>query len=290
MINNNSISIGLNPLVGQEFFDTLMAYDNFIRDFFFGLYHCIGGKTLSRNNEINRLIKFDTYDYPANILFNHYYDEDQVLMDIDQVMNIVNLKHITVLDPALSPIIKRKFPEIEVQLSVRFWDWGRFPNPIARLPEIQSMGIDVVNVSGKLSYNDFEFINKVHELGMLVKFITDEGCIVGVDCNYSRFQGFNDFMCRPNPFQRRTCSSGCFAVQEKYKWMDIATNDLYKESLQYYPKIDIFKISGRARRLDYITYLLSYWTSDDKTTYINTHHGSIDISNQIGRASCRERV
>lgn len=280
MIKTKSISIGFNSFSGQAFFDMLTAYDDYIRDYFFGLHHAIAGDVIDGNHEYNVLESCDTYDYPANLLFNNFSDDFQFKRDIQMIKEVTNLKHVTILNPMLAEVIRKEFPDLEIQLSVRFWDWGRFSKPICRLPELKSMGIDVINVSGSMSYNDIEFMNRVHELGMKIKYITNEGCIIRKDLNYEHLDGFSGKMCRTNPFSVSACYSECVNVTNRYPWMQLAANEIYKETLKYFPEIDIYKISGRHRYVDYLTRHLEYWTSDQPTNYIYTVYDRIDISDK----------
>lgn len=278
MIKDHSISIGFNSYTGQAFFDMLTMYDNYIRDYFFGIRHAITGDILTADGELQLLSSCDTYGYPSNVLFNNFGDDHEYIKDIEKIKDITNLKHVTLLNPRLAGFIRKAFPDLEIQLSVRFWDWGRFAHPICRLPELKSMGIDVINISGAMSYNDIEFMNRTHELGMKLKYITNEGCIIRKDLNYENLPGFCGKMCRTNPFSTCACYSECINVTREYPWMQLATNEIYKETLKYFPEIDIYKISGRHRYVDFLTRHLNYWTSDEPTKYIYTIYDRIDVS------------
>lgn len=278
-IKENSISVGFNPSSGQDFFDSLTMYWNYIHDYFFDMSRDIAGNHLKVGSVYSILSKCNTYDIPANLLFNNYSSFDEYHDKIKMAMDVTNLKSVTVLNPDDAVIVKNNYPQLETHLSVRFWDWGRFPNPIARLEELKSKSIDVINISGAYSYNDFEMIDRIHDLGMKVKFITNEGCIINKDFNYSQFPEFRDCMCRTNPFSAYACWSQCRFVYQKYPWMELSRNNIYKESLQFYD-IDIYKISGRHRSISTMINYLNYWTSDNPTSviYPSWTYG-IDVSN-----------
>lgn len=277
-IPKHSISIGFNPDNEQDFFDVLSMYEDYVYDYFFDIDRSLVGNHYDRNSVLELLSNCNTYDIPANLVCNTHMEPENYIEKIQAVKDIINLNSITVLNPEISNWIKSKYPELKVHLSVRFWDWGRFKNPIARVKELKDMGVDVINVSGAYSYNDFELMNYIHELGMKLKFIVNEGCVIRKDFNYSQFPEFTDNMCRTNPFSIHACKSDCVPVRRKYPWMTLTNNNIYKESLKYY-NIDIYKISTRHRSIKDVIELLSYWTSDDDTSIINQQFFSaLDIS------------
>lgn len=277
ILQPKSITIGFNPIYGQEFFDTISMYDKYVDGYFFSADHYIDGRKFNKSEIYEILRSCNTYNYRGNLLCNNFGEDTDILEKIRIFKEIINLTSVTVLNPDIGKNIKELFPDIEIHLSVRFWDWGRFKDTISLLPMIRNMGIDVINVSGAYHYNDFTFMNKIHELGMKVKFILEESCIVRKDINYSDLPGFETAVCRANPFSTISCQFGmCERVIDIYPWMEFARVPIYKESPQC-KYIDIFKLSSRFRSIEYITLQLNYWTSTDRTRFLYLYYDRLDI-------------
>lgn len=277
MIPEKSISIGYNPFHGQAFFDLLSVYDRYIKEFFFGVNHQLDGSTMNQQEQYEKLCKVDTYGYPANLLLNNVGEVNDLWEKIERYKEIVNLKGITLIEPEYGPLIKERYPNIELNLSVRFWDRNKFLHPIYRLDWLQKYGMEVINVSGSYSYNDHALMKEIQDRGMKVKFITNEGCIMNRMYNYTELPECERYECCPNVLNHVVCYSECVQVYKRYPWMRFANIDIYKESLDYY-SIDIFKISGRFRDINYLTNMLNYWIYAEKTDSIWHHQSLIPIN------------
>lgn len=275
-IRDNMLSVGFNPSSGQLFFDTLLIYQKYIKEYFFDISNGFNGLKYDPKVMINRIKQYDTYAIPANLLFNNHHSFISYRDKIEALNGIVNLRAVTILNPEDAKTMKDSYPDIEVHLSTRFWDWGRFKNPINTLNNVVNNGcIDVVNISSPYSSNDYELIQMIHQLGMKVKYIANDGCIINKDSNYSKFNNFRDCVCRPNPFSESACQCTCYEVTNEIPWIELCKSFLYKESLHFYHgNIDIIKISGRHRSIDYIIKYLDYWTSDKLSDHIimSYHH------------------
>lgn len=273
-----SISIGYNPKHGQKFFDLISAYDKYIKEYFFGVSHGLDGSTMDTVKEFKELSKIDTYGYPANLLVNNV-GECMHLWDlIEQAKNIVNLKGITLIEPEYGPLIKERYPELEINVSVRFWDRNKFPHSLYRLDWLQKQCMaEVINVSGAYHYNDHVLMKEIQDRGMKVKIIVNEECLINRSFNYTELPGCIQYECCPNVVNRWVCFSECINVLKQHPWMMFSDVTLYKEQLDYY-SIDVFKISGRTRSLEILTRLLNYWTNDDKTTIMLNNRFYIDVS------------
>lgn len=271
-INEKSLSVGYNN-GGQEFFDELKKHESFIHSYFFSLTEDMKGGKFDTEKVIRILKDSDTYNIPANLLFNiRSIDESIIESSIERIMGDVNLEAVTVTTPDFARFIKEKYPALKVHLSVRFYDWARmdfiqnsYPNgetdKIAQLPLMRDV-IDVINVSGRNSYNDLALIEACHENGIKTKFIINEGCITRNSRNYKNFPGFENTSCSGSP-----CGRVCDDVTDVYPWMDLARINFFKESLQFF-KHDILKISTRCNTMKGIKNILSYWTSDIPTQYV----------------------
>lgn len=276
-IPKNSISIGYNPYHGQSFFDLLSVYEDYIKEFFFGVNHQLDGAVMNSDAEYEGLCKVDTYGIPANLLINNVGEVYDIWDKIERYRSILNLKGITLIEPEYGPLVKERYPELELNLSVRFWDRNKFLYPIHRLDWLQERGMEVINVSGSYSYNDHALMREIQDRGMKVKFITNEGCIMNRMYNYTELPDCEKYECCPNVLNHVVCYSDCVHVYEKHPWMRFADIDIYKESLDYY-SIDVFKISGRFRDINYLTHMLNYWIYAEKTSEIWNHAKIIDIS------------
>lgn len=287
--NGKILSVGYNSgysqLQTQTFFDILNEYSSYIHSYFFSLSHALNNGRYIPKEIIEKLKKANTYNIPGNLLFNTttYYNKDIGVYSrlINAIKDYVNLKAVTVLSYEDGKTIKESFPELEVHLSIRFWDYN-----IARIKEYSfsdmSKYIDVINTSGSRSYNDHNLCKDIHDTGMKVKFIVNEGCIVGQDSNYNNFLEADssckdkkildclDYKSESERFNIRcsqVCKKTCDKVYQLYPWMELCRTNIFKESLQYFD-YDILKISTRYANLDYVRQELEYWTSDETTSYL----------------------
>ena len=259
-IKDHSLSVGYNN-TGQEFFDILHKYEKYIHSYFFSLLDRLEGDIFNRDTAeflAYNLYRNNTYNIPANILFNNKYSFDHWEEIIDLVYNKINLKYATVYNPIDGYLIKNKYPDIDIHLSVRFWDWNYRSNMNEKLNNIPDY-ISTINISGVYSYNDFEFIKACKNKGFKTKIIANEGCIINRDTNYSTFPECENLLCWNE--QHKICNTNCIKIRNKYQWMELATVDLYKESLKYYD-IDYIKLATRFNDNILIHNLLEYWTSD----------------------------
>ncbi len=278
-IKPKSLSVGFNIMNGQYFFDTLSLYDKYIKEYFFSVSEGLCGEPYNSNLFIETLGKLDTYNIPANIIFNNMNSFDNYEKTINILKSLINVKSVTILHQEQAEKIRNKFPELEIHLSVRFFDRGKLSSNIAPIKSCKDI-IDVINISPSFSYNDTKLIDIIHEYGIKVKILVNEGCIINKSDNYCMFDGFTESTCNINPFSSYPCQSVCIEVRKKYPWTQICTNYIYKENLKYI-NYDIIKISGRILNLKKVTNQLTYWTSSDKTQFLNLRdEGPIDISDK----------
>ena len=271
-IKEHSLSVGYNN-TGQEFFDMLYMYEKYIHSYFFSLTDRLEGDIFNEKTAkyfAEKLVSCDTYNFSGNMLFNNIYSFEKWEEMFNMVIDKINIKSVTVLYPEWGIIIKEKYPDLEIHLSVRFWDWKLYEEKYKTYEDtLKNMigNIDVINISGSFHYNNFIFIEKCKELGFKTKFIVNEGCIVNRDKNYSLFPGFENKKCWGET-QNSVCKTNCALIRKEYPWMELSTVDIYKESLKYYENIDILKLACRFNDLKYINNLLMYWISDAPTSFI----------------------
>ena len=269
-INDHSLSVGYNN-TGQEFFDLLKCYERYIHSYFFSLTEGMRGDQYNIQAIFDNLRSSNTYNFPANLILNTYHSETKWDMLISIAKDITNLKSVTVLSLEIAKLIRIKHPELEIHLSVRFWDWQDNPNCISIIKEKESefkKYIDVINISGCWSYNDYQLSQIIKDIGIKTKFIVNEGCINKRYSNYINFKEFSINRCYDKP-----CNFYCKKITNMYPWLDLTRITLYKESLKYY-NYDILKISTREQSNDNIEKLLRYWVTDYDTSFIY----GIDIS------------
>lgn len=274
-VKNESISVGFNYDNGQYFFDLLNQHREYIHSYFFSLTETLNNDKLNPDRMIENFKSYETYGIPGNLLLNHRQSmrmNNQLgICDemIAKLRYIINLKALTVRDLALAIDLKKRYPDLEIHLSVRFWDWDTHPiSSLVRFLETGSVYrfIDVINVSGTRSYLDHQLIDKIHSWGCKVKFIVNEGCIINRMDNYNKLPGCEYYDCRNSNcgiYPRK-----CDLVFQEHPWMILSKINLFKEQLQYYD-IDILKISGRSLNINSLEYFINYWASDGITDHID---------------------
>ena len=267
-IKDHSLTVGFNPISEQKFFKLLKRYEKYIHSYFFSLTHGLVGNKYNPKDILAILGKCDTYNIPGNILFNTYESEEKWEKQIELVKDIINLQGVTVLTPEIGRVIKEKYPDLEIHLSVRFWDWHEeksthelFEENIDIFKEV----ISIINISGFRSYNDHELRNKIKDLGIQTKFIANEGCITRKNYNYNNFPEVKDLECLS---QYKNCDRICEKIVfKKIPWLELCRVNFYKEQLQFYD-YDIIKLSTRNQYTDAAAIYLDYWTSDEKSSFI----------------------
>lgn len=287
-LKEKQLSIGFNPKLGQTFFDLLNnpKHRKYIHSYFFSLNTQFPGDGSGKNlytapSEISELIKnLNTYDIPANLLLNDKYAENNRLKFLNMVKDIINLDAVTVLSLNAAKEIKKIYPNVKVHLSVRYFDWAIEDFVISgkelsinearkiiweKTNEIIDSNkefkyIDVINVSGAYSFNDFDLFSKIKNAGIQTKIIVNESCLAN---RYLMFKHFEN---------TKSCYDGncgeCYALEKYHQWVNLTRNDIYKESIKYYHDIDIFKLSLRGANLEETERVISYYTSDEKTSFI----------------------
>lgn len=259
-VKDHSISVGYNN-TGQDFFDLLNNYRNYIHSYFFSMKETMKGSALDPEEVFATLKAADTYGIPGNILFNsRHADTNNWEYWIDKIVNDVELSSATVMSVTEAEAIKKKYPWMELHLSVRYYDWGYGDNMLQQLPDMVGK-IDVINISGRNCFNDLPLIQACHDVGIKTKFIVNEGCITHQMNNYRNFPAFRNGTCNGHP-----CPRTCDDVVKMYPWMMLTRINLFKEAVQYFG-YDILKISARSISLDATKWMLDYWASPRRTDY-----------------------
>jgi hypothetical protein len=272
--------VGYNTDLGQQFFDLLHEYDEYIHSYFFSVherfYSNPNQTQLNYDEVIDDIAKLNTYNYPANLLFNSFNFINDKVYDymINRLLESgINLKAVTVVDLELGKKIRDEFPQLEIHSSVRYFD-NYLKNDLKIDPKefINHLDdfvgiIDTVNLSGIYNMFDHDIQNRCRELGFKIKYITNEGCIRNRDGNYSQFEGLENDRCYNNI---GGCKIKCTnKVVKMYPWLGLSRAHMYKENLKYID-YDILKISSRGiPNIDTVKLLLDYWTSNYETSFIS---------------------
>lgn len=267
LIKPHSFSVGYN-LTGQEFFDTISTFSNYIHSYFFSLTEDVHGKPFDADEVLNTLSNCERYGIKGNLLLNTFDTTLNYRKYIQPVVDNDIINAVTIIDPRFATNIKKEFPELEIHISVRYWDWlGDRDSSIRLSPgetifDLKQCGIDVVNISGELHFNNNNVINMIHDHDMKSKIIINEGCIIGREYNYNNFNGFANLTCKGNK-----CKHNCYKVFEKYPWMKLSRIELFKEDLLYHD-YDILKVASRMISNSDLYTILSNWIFGSRTTKV----------------------
>jgi len=249
-IKPNSLSIGYN-VTGQDFFDTISGFSDFVHSYFFSLTEDVHGNKFDSDKTFKTLCECEKYGMKGNLLLNRFDSSGLYWHLVQKAREIDGLSGVTVIHPKIAECIKQDFPELEVHISVRYWDWlgdrdGTIrTNPFDKIKLLAESGVDVVNISGELHFNNNDVIEYIHEVGMKAKIIINEGCIIGREYNYNKFPEFEEFDCKGDKGGKDgKCGRHCIDLFEKYPWMKLSRIGLFKEDLLYH-NYDIFKIASR---------------------------------------------
>jgi len=254
MIDSSKITIGYN-LSGQDFFDWIK--DKNVHSVFFSPTHNGYNQKFDENVFYDNFKKINTFNVPMNLLLNSFSDEKHWLELIEKYKNICNITSITCLSPTMAKMIKEKYPNLELHLSVQTSNYHSY----------KSCGIfDYVNINGAFNFSK-EKIEKYRKYSK-IKFIANEGCIVGRYKNYSKLDNFGMFECK-------CCNNTCQKMEELYPWLVLTRINLYKEFLNYVD-IDLIKFASREISLDNIKLMYDYWVSETPTKIIGN---KIEIKN-----------
>ena len=291
-IKPGCLSVGYNNSMGQPFFNILERYRRYIHSYFFSVTEdFMTGSSLDDSDEIRRISELDTYEIPANIIFNSVNPENNSGYEhiIERLVDKVNLTAVTVIDPEIGKSIKRKYPDLDIHISIRYFDadWEHMDDTIKHMDErIRPLeGIaDVVNLS-HLSIHDRDIQHLCRKLGIRIKILVNEGCITHLHFNYSKLSGCENLTC----YQGNRCKYDCSKVTEMYPFMELTRTYLYKEELKYID-YDILKFKSRhitdPKELER---LISYWISPYRTNLVSNIGISDDNSYAIFEKFVRDR-
>lgn len=289
LLNGRLISVGYNPTLGQQFFDVLIdeRFRQHIHSYFFSLTHQLSydNSSHAKDSNINEIVDIlkscNTYDIPANLLLNTYDEEAEYKTLIDAINDEINLTAVTCVTLECAKKIKDEYPWLTIHLSVKYFDWEIEDQTIndknigfedvhniihQKAKEIVAFNnkhghiVDVVNISGAFSYNDFELMRYLKDNKIKNKFILNELC------NANRYFNFRNFFPDMNVYCYNSNCGVCMTLHNEYNWTILTQGGIYKEQFDTYSDVDIFKLSSRRfLNIDELTSYLTYYTSPDPT-------------------------
>ena len=271
----NYLSVGYNPKNGQKFFDLLMEYYYWIREYFFSLtWDMVEGKNYDVKEMIEHMSSINTYDIPGNLLFNstHNRDDDFKRL-IPKIKDKINLKAITFLNPKLCKECKELYPDLETHVSIRYFDYNMEYHNISADKSFDMLiedglidYIDVINISGAFNFRSKDNVERCHKYNVKAKYIVNEGCIVGRSDNMCKFQVSDgrNFRCTNN-HGSDSSQYPCHVLSREIPWLKLAYIQLLKEMIPL-TNYDILKISARNFDVETVDQILKYITSNDVKT------------------------
>lgn len=293
-IKNNCLSVGYNNSIGQPFFDLLQKYRMYIHSYFFSVSETyLNTRKLNTGNEIAKFDNIDTYNIPANVIFNSIKNEsnDNYKCIINELTKRVNLRAITVIDPEMGIKIKEKYPDIEIHISTRYFDadWNYIESKhgfdfVDKLKLLEGKA-DVVNLS-QMSVHDYEIQKLCRSMGFKIKFIVNEGCIFNLHFNYSHLPECENISCYN---KKGKCGYDCILVTYTYPFMELARTYLYKEELKYMD-YDILKLKSRQiKSVEELERLISPWISPHRTKLVSNIRIENDDAYSVFEKFIRDR-
>lgn len=257
----NSISVGYN-CEGQKFFDLLISYKPFIHSYFFNCFHGLDWWDKYDINKFLQILKSsNTYNIPANILFNYKRDEslDQIKYFVEFFINLnINLKAITLCSPDICEKVRNIYPGLQIHYSCHSTKSVQdFDNLIGI--------VDVINLSSVTDFNNFQKISDLKAKGFLIKYILNKGCIPNRELTYKKLsKNYPEIACE-------FCEENnqlCFKLFEEFPWLKLSRGIYYSEFLKYFDTVDIWKLTSRQISTEDIKQSLQYYILNQKTSKI----------------------
>lgn len=267
----HNITVGYNRR-GQSFFDIIQKYNQYIHSYFFSFTKGLYGVDFDEKEVYDELRACNTYGIPANLLLNEKRSYHHAHKYIEMAKEICDLKSITILEPGLALLVSDTNPDLEVHLSVNFFDHMQCEDNIVdnyrllnEYYKVITECVDVVNISSVTSHGDKVIIDFLKHHGIKSKIIANQGCMINRSNSFKHFPGYERCNCNYDK-----CDQSCMSLTREYPWLDLSTSNLFKEELQFID-YDIIKLSTRSPDMcdGEIDGLLKYWTTDTPTDSVN---------------------
>ena len=250
------LTIGYNN-DGQDFFDLLYIYKNYIRDFFFSFWHTMRNNPLNEEEVLQKLKACQQYGIRANLLLNTKEECEAYEYLISRARECTYLRAVTVLDLDTA----RKVRELDpgYQLSIHLSTLGA---QYVDIDNLDSSFISYVNLHEPSLYTEQhkKLIMQCKKLGIRIKYIANRNCIWNKWETMSELTGQN-IKCQNN------CQLQCKQLLKNYPWLDLCRTNMQKEMLIYWQP-DLIKLSTREMSTDDIKKLLKYWTDLNTTSHV----------------------
>lgn len=270
-IPKHSLSIGYNNR-GQEFFDLLKKYEEWIHSFYFSFDYMVD-EPLQNVNAYKRIFSaVNSYKIPGNVLINEFSIDDKWRSIIEDALTYdINLNGVTVISAKTAELVRKHYPDLEIHLSVRVCE-HLIPQGYNVLSMFDGL-VDVINMSAAWQHHDTEFRDQCHNKGIRTKFILDEGCQLRRDENFSMMPGCEIMTCNMEGVLKkyqvnwRICEKACERAIQLYPWMDLTRVRTPKEMIPHLGH-DIYKLATRSNKVynQMIEDEIKYYISDERTT------------------------
>lgn len=242
-LHGKKLTVGYNA-TGQEFFDTIAPFKNDIEEFFFSFTHTMPKAPLKYQDVYLSLMSSNHYGIPANLLLNTEHDQEIWEREIEDAIECSCLQAVTVLDLDTARKIKAKYPWLKIHISTH----GAMN---IKLEDLDRDLIYAFNANEPYWQQERPVIDRCRELGIIVKYIVNRGCVFGKHDMMSKVSG-RDIMC--------CYGYQCQQLMKEQPWLSLTRTNLFKEQVKGI-RSDILKISTRERTNKEIRELLTYFTN-----------------------------
>ena len=242
-LHGRKITVGYN-VTGQEFFDTIAPFKRSIEEFFFSFTHTMPKAPLKYEEIFKSLKQSNQYGIPANLLLNTEADQDMWEKEIKDAIECTALQSVSVLDIPTARKIKAEYPWLKIHISTH----GAQNITVDDLdPEL----IYAFNANEPYWQQERPVVDRCRELGIIVKYIVNRGCVFGKHDMMSKVSG-RDIMC--------CYGYQCQQLMKEQPWLSLTRTNLFKEQVKGI-RSDILKLSTRERTNEEVRELLTYYTN-----------------------------
>ena len=250
-LHGRKLTVGYN-VTGQDFFDTLAPFKRDIEEFFFSFTHTMPKAPLKYKDVYLSLMSSNHYGIQANLLLNTEHDQELWEKEIEDALACTCLQAVSVLDIATARKIKAKYPSLKIHISTH--------GALDIKPEdLDPNLIYAFNVNEPYWQQQRPLVDRCHELGIVVKYIVNRGCVFGKHDMMSKVSG-RDIMC---------CQGyQCQQLMKEQPWLSLTRTNLFKEQVKDF-RSDVLKLSTRERDNKQIRDMLAYYTTPEASQRIS---------------------
>lgn len=255
-LGGHILTIGYNN-DGQDFFDLLYVYKDYIHEFFFSFWHTMRNNPLNEEEVFQKLKACKQYGIRANLLLNTKEECEAYEYLINRARECTYLRAVTVLNLDTARKVRELDPEYK--LSIHLSTLGAQDVDIDNL---DSRFVSYVNLHEPSLYTEQhkKLIMQCKRLGIRIKYIANRNCIWNKWETMSELTG-QSIKCQNN------CQLQCKQLLKNYPWLDLCRTNMQKEMLIYW-RPDLIKLSTREMSTNDIKKLLKYWTDLNTTSHV----------------------